>query len=102
MMTNEGTKAINEAIEFLKKAKPLPPYEIGSDALIKVCRKHADWCSSIGDIEHDSPVTGEMGERIKKVVSGTGWLAENIGANSKNDRGKDMILQLVVDDGVKS
>lgn len=98
--TVEGKKPVMQAIEYLKKKEPMWELQIGHALLITQGRSHADWCSSTEGISHESPLTGNTQQRIEKIVKKVGYLSENIGANLTKATGKDIILQLVIDDGV--
>jgi len=53
---------------------------MGVPELVQVCREHANFCSSIGGISHDSP-SGSPDERIMSVVSDCGVCTENLAIN---------------------
>ena len=100
--TLEGTAAVEDAIEYLENLGEYNPYQFNSPDLVKSARFHADWCSSSGGVSHDSPLTGTSEERIRRVIKEAGEVAENIGVNLIDATGRDIILQLVIDDGVKT
>lgn len=43
-----------------------------------------------------------MGERIWKIIPNSGYISENIDAAGKGSSGEDMVMDLVIDDGVAS
>jgi len=96
--TIEGRGAVDEAIKYLSRQKPLPP--LGwSDGL-------AAAAAELAEEEGRSGATGHVGrqsrgpkERIERHGRWEGQIGENIGYGPESAR--EMVMQLIVDDGVK-
>jgi uncharacterized protein YkwD len=93
MQTNEGAKAVDEAIKVLSRQKPLPPLA-WSDGL-------AAAAAELAKEQGESGATGH-GDGIRDRISRHGkWnrqIGENIGYGPTKAR--YMVMQLIVDDGV--
>lgn len=100
MRTQEGVKAVKECISVLKKTKPLPilhPDEI----LIKAAHAHTQDMARSGTFSHNSSDGTSFSDRIQQFgFDGTAW-GENLAAGFENTA-QDVVLQLVIDDGVPS
>jgi Cysteine-rich secretory protein family len=96
--THEGVRALDDAIRFLHRAKPLPPLALSPG----LCLAAADHCR-----EQAGGATGHYGNhgsdprnRISRYgVVSQGW-AENIAYGRHTAR--EIVLALIVDDGVWS
>lgn len=62
---------------------------------------HAKYIGDAGIMSHDSKDGTSAGDRIMSVLH-TRAAAENIAASSESSTAEDIVLQLVVDDGVPS
>ena len=105
IVTVEGVSAVTEAIEAmkkLKKEKPLQPLKWNKE-LTDAAKFHANDMGPKGLMSHDSSDGTTAGKRIDRFlqkqteVSGFG---ECMSAGMTS--GKDVVLQLLIDDGVKS
>jgi uncharacterized protein YkwD len=96
IVTQEGPAAVDEAIAFLRQQRPLPPLA-WAEGLARSAAELARAQAKSGDIGHGRGKLGMEG-RISRQVKWTGSIAENI-AYGPND-GRDVVLQLIVDDGV--
>lgn len=97
MQTNEGVKAVDEAIKFLERQKKLPP--LGwSDGLAAAAAELAEEQGRSGDTGHDGRQSGGMRERIERQGKWEKSIAENIAYGPADAR--SMVMQLIVDDGV--
>jgi uncharacterized protein YkwD len=95
--TSEGVAALDEAVRFLQKQKPLPALS-WSPGL----------AASAGELVKDEGVSGEVGhtgrqsggvrQRIERHGTWTTRIAENIGYGP--DTARLMTMQLLIDDGV--
>ncbi|GFE60222.1 CAP domain-containing protein [Geobacter sp. AOG2] len=92
MQTNEGVKAVDEAIRFLSRRKPLPPL-IWSDGLAAAADELAKEQGESGAIGHDN-----IRERIDRHGKWNRQIGENIGYGPTEAR--YMVIQLITDDGV--
>src|SRR3984893_9639169 len=94
----EHGRAVDEAVRFLAKARPLPPLTISSG----MCRAAADHCAEqvAGQLGHDGNDRSSPGERIGRYGSWSSTWGENISYSQKTARG--VVLALIIDDGVRS
>jgi uncharacterized protein YkwD len=97
LRTHEGLRALDEAIQFLRRAKPQPPLVLSPG----LCLAAADHCreQAGGAIGHYSSNGSDPGNRISRYgVVSQGW-AENIAYSRHTAR--EIVLALIVDDGVR-
>ena len=97
MRTHEGVRALDDAIQFLRRAKPQPPLALSPG----LCLAAADHCreQAGGATGHYGNKGGNPGNRISRYgVVTQGW-AENIAYGSHTAR--EIVLALIVDDGVR-
>lgn len=97
MRTHEGVRALDDAIQFLRRAKPKPPLALSPG----LCLAAADHCreQAGGATGHYSSHGGDPGNRISRYgVVSQGW-AENIAYGRHTAR--EIVLALIVDDGVR-
>jgi uncharacterized protein YkwD len=97
LRTHEGVRALNDAIQFLRRAKPQPPLALSPG----LCLAAADHCreQAGGAIGHYGSHGGDPGNRISRYgVVSQGW-AENIAYGRHTAR--EIVLALIVDDGVR-
>ena len=99
IMTNEGPAAVQEAIAALQQQQPLPALQ-WHEFLGKAAKDHVDDIGPKGGRGHTSTDGKSMSDRIAKYGEYKISSGENIsfGQNS----GRDVIIQLLVDDGVPS
>ncbi|MGB3222580.1 MAG: CAP domain-containing protein [Desulforhopalus sp.] len=96
--THEGVAALDEAIEFLSRQKPLPALD-WSQGLAAAAAELVRKQSKSGNTGHGGEQTGTMQERIER--HGTilqGVIGENIAYGPSDPR--RMVMQLIIDDGV--
>lgn len=97
--TNEGSSAYEEAIEFLRKQKPIETL-IYDERLSSACKDHVLDIGSKGIVSHESSDgKGGVTERIEQYCEWEVCCAENLDFGTRT--GKDVILSLLIDDGVK-
>src|SRR5437764_8578542 len=97
LCTHEGVRALDEAIQFLRRAKPQPPLALSPG----LCLAAADHCreQAGGATGHYGSDGGDPGNRINRYgVVSQGW-AENIAYGHHTAR--EIVLALIVDDGVR-
>jgi uncharacterized protein YkwD len=94
----EAGHAVDEAVRFLNKARPLPPLTLSPG----MCRAAADHCSEqiAGQLGHDGSDRSSPGDRISRYGSWSTTWGENISYSQKTARG--VVLALLIDDGVRS
>lgn len=97
IQTSEGVKAVDEAIKFLSRQKPLPPLT-WSDGLAAAAAELAEEQGRSGATGHVGRQSHGMRERIERHGKWERQIAENIGYGPKDPR--NMVMQLIVDDGV--
>ena len=94
----EQGRAVDEAVRFLDKARPLPPLTLSPG----MCRAAADHCVEqvAGQLGHDGNDHSSPGQRISRYSSWSSSWGENISYSQKTARG--VVLALIIDDGVRS
>lgn len=97
IMTQEGTAAVKEAIEFLKKAKPLPALT-SSEGLALASRDHVNDTGPQGLTGHNGTDGSKPHERIQRHGKVTSTSGENISYGP--DEARSIVMQLIIDDGV--
>ncbi len=97
--TNEGVPAVDEAIAFLLKAKPIGALS-GSKGLSLAAKDHADDTGPKGKTGHDGTDGSSSGDRIERHGKWSKTIGENISYGSPVARA--IVVQLLVDDGVPS
>lgn len=96
--TIEHGRAVDEAVHFLTKARPLGPLKLSPG----MCRAAADHCTeqAAGQMGHSGNGHTSPGDRLNRYGS---WLAsygENISYGRKTPR--QVVVALIVDDGTRS
>jgi len=94
----EHGRAVDEAVRFLKRARPLPPLTLSSG----MCRAAADHCAEQidGQTGHDGNDRSTPGDRISRYGAWSVSWGENISYGQNTARG--IVLTLIIDDGVRS
>lgn len=96
-MSNEGVRAVDEAIAALDRSLPVGRLQSGN-VLAAAAADHAAWQASSGEIGHQARGQGP-GERVMARGGGR-FVSEVISYGQKTPQ--DVVRQLVVDDGVPS
>jgi len=97
IQTNEGVKAYEDAIQFLKEQAPVSDF-LFEERLSKSCLDHVNDVGPKGMISHESSDGKTVTDRIEKFAEWDGACAENIDFGSKT--GVDVVVGIIVDDGV--
>ena len=97
IQTQEGRKAVDEAITFLSRQKPLKPL-VWSNGLAAAAGSLVNEQGSTGATGHSDSHGNGHRERVESQGKWERSLAENIGYGPTVAR--DMVMQLIVDDGV--
>ena len=97
LLTQEGVKPVDEAIEFLKQAPAVPALKL-SAGMSRAARDHVLDLGPEGNIGHFGTDGSSPGERLQRYGKPVGWVAENIGFGDAD--GRNMVMILLVDDGV--
>ena len=95
----EGRKAVDEAIAFLERQKPLPPMVL-SRGLSRAAADHAADQGRTGQTGHTGSDRSSMSQRVERYGSWKRTIGENIAYGAETAR--DVVIQLIVDDGVAS
>jgi uncharacterized protein YkwD len=98
VITNEGTRAVDEAIDFLEAQEPLPALGRG-ELLALAARDHAFDQGEAGATGHTSRDGASPGERVRRR-GGDVYVGESISYGFA--RADEVVRQLIVDDGVPS
>jgi uncharacterized protein YkwD len=96
MITNEGTRAVDEAIAFLERQAPLPALDHG-DVLALAAADHVAAQGPAGALGHSSRAGNSPGERVRRR-GGDIYVGEGISYGYSHPR--EVVRQLIVDDGV--
>ena len=96
--TVEGRGAVDEAITYLSRQKPLPPLS-WSDGLASAAAELVVEQGRSGATGHVGRRSRGVQERIERHGRWERQIGENIAYGPKNAR--DMVVDLIVDDGVK-
>lgn len=96
--TVEGKAAVDEAITYLSRQKPLGALS-WSDGLSLGAAELAEEQGRAGGTGHVGRQSGSFRERIERHGEWDRQIAENIGYGPKSAR--EMVMQLIIDDGVK-
>jgi uncharacterized protein YkwD len=94
--TREGVSAVDEAIDFLERQRPLPPLSRG-DLLALAAQDHADDQGAAGATGHRSGDGAGPGDRVRRR-GGDIYVGESISYGHADATA--VVRQLVVDDGV--
>lgn len=97
--TNEGVKAVDEAIRYLKKVKPVPILSV-SQGMSNAARDHVADQSKSGKTGHGGGDGSEPFERMERYGNWQGLSGENIAYG--DDDARMIVMQLIIDDGVPS
>ena len=95
--TNEGLKAVKEALEYLKKAPKCEPLLWNAD-LAKSCKDHVEDIGPKGLMQHESSKGATVKERIQKHGQILNCYGENLSFHC--DEAAEILAQLIIDDGV--
>lgn len=97
LQTSEGVAAVDEAIRFLDRQKPLAAL-VWSPGLASAAADLVKEQSSSGTTGHNGKRSGGMRERIERHGTWSGSIGENIAYGPFNAR--LLVMQLIIDDGV--
>ncbi len=98
VQTSEGLAAVDEAIRYLARQKPLPQLS-WSDGLAGAAAELAEEQGRSGGTGHTGRQSHGVQERIERHGKWEREIAENIGYGPKEAR--SMVMQLIIDDGVR-
>ena len=95
--TQEGVKAVDEAIVFLEKTKPIPTLQ-AARGISLAAADHAEDIGPKGAVEHAGTDKSQPADRMARYGTWKKNCAENISAGWSDPR--QIVLQLIIDDGV--
>ena len=99
MITKEGVAAVDEAIAFLKKQKPIGAMTL-SRGLSQAARDHASDIGPKGVVGHAGSDKSQPADRMNRHGKFRRTAGENIAFGP--DEARQIVMQLIVDDGVPS
>ncbi|HEY0547628.1 MAG TPA: CAP domain-containing protein, partial [Pyrinomonadaceae bacterium] len=97
LVTDEGAAAVDDAISFLRAAKPLSPFSL-SKGMSLAAKDHVKDLGSTGNVGHK----GTDGSTTEMRVSRYGRFSNGIGENIfyQNDTAREVVIGWLIDDGV--
>ncbi len=95
----EGRKAVDEALRFLVAAAPVPPLKLAS-CLSLAAGDHVADQGPKGGVSHVGRNGSQPSDRASRYLNERGFCGENISFGLRTPR--DVVMQLIVDDGVPS
>lgn len=95
--TREGVKAVEEAVAFLKQARPLGKLKV-SEGMSRAARDHVLDQGRSGKTGHIGQDGSKPYERMERYGSWEGLSGENIAYGDETAR--MIVMQLIIDDGV--
>ena len=99
LRTEEGVAALDEAIAFLETVRPVGPLRY-NEGLARAARLHARDIGPRGSLEHVGADGSRLSQRLNRIGTWHGTIAENI--STLEEAPRQVVLQLLVDDGVLS
>ncbi|MFC1669624.1 CAP domain-containing protein [Spirochaetota bacterium] len=97
--TREGTRAVREAIRYLRRVSPRSAMKL-SRGMSKACRDHVRDQGRRGTTGHYGSDRSSPFARMKRYGRYLSTAGENIGYGPK--RADLVVMQLIIDDGVRS
>ena len=94
--TQEGWAAVEDAIKFLRAAKPLPPFST-STGLCLAAKSHVTEQSASGSTGHRGADRTMIEDRVKPYGSYEGGIGENLSYGDQSAR--ERVLTWLIDDG---
>ncbi|HBB87609.1 MAG TPA: CAP domain-containing protein [Blastocatellia bacterium] len=99
LVTNEGVSALEEAINFVRLLKPLPPLELRK-GLVLGAKDHVNDLVKTGQSGHRGSDGSILEDRLNRYGSWSVAVGEDIVYRSRKAR--EDVIALIIDDGVKS
>ncbi|MGA9996112.1 MAG: CAP domain-containing protein [Pyrinomonadaceae bacterium] len=98
-VTNEGVGAVDEAIKFLRAAKPVAPLS-ASKGMSLGAKDHVKDLGLTGSAGHKGTDGSMTGDRVNRYGMWTNAIGENIAYSAGNAR--DAVVGFIIDDGLQS
>jgi uncharacterized protein YkwD len=98
LITQEGVSAVNEAIRFLRTAKPLPSLQT-SWGMHLAARDHVQDQASTGVIGHRGGEGSNPADRLNRYGAWQKIMGENISYGE--DEARNIVMGFIIDDGVQ-
>ncbi len=98
VVTVEGVEALDEAVRFLRKARPIAPVS-PSKGLSLAALKHVDDQGPKGIVGHGGSDSSLPGHRIEIYGRSRGHIGENIAYGPHAAR--EVVIGLIIDDGME-
>ncbi len=99
VLTKEGKSAVNEAIRFLRRQKPLS-YLTASQGMSKAASDMVRMQETTSQIGHKGRDGSTFAERINRYGTWNGSCGENI--DYGNNKARRIVMALIIDDGVSN
>jgi uncharacterized protein YkwD len=99
MDTIEGAAALEEAIKYLRSAKPLPQLQLSKGMCLGAKDQSFDQ-GKTGDISHEGKDKSFSWDRVARYGEWRTPISENIAYDGGTAR--DIVINLIVDDGVST
>ena len=96
LVTNEGVAALDDAIAFVRKLRPLPPLDLRS-GMVKAAKAHVDDLVSSGNSGHRGSDGSQPGQRLDRFGRWDEEYGENIVYESRTPRYD--VIGMIIDDG---
>lgn len=97
IITEEGVSAVDEAIRFLKSAKPVVTLKY-STGMSRAALDHVNDQGKRGTLGHSGSDRGQPGDRVNRYGAWRWSVGENISYG--RDKARDIVMGLIIDDGV--
>ena len=97
VITREGVEAVDEAIEYLRKADPLPAL-VASEGMSRAAADHVGDQGPKGSTGHDGSDGSKPWDRLSRYGTWDVVVGENLAYGP--DRARRVVMGLIIDDGV--
>ena len=102
LRTEEGVRAVDEAIRFLQRAQPIGPVRL-SRGMSSGARDHVRDSGPRGRTEHVGTDGSNPWDRVNRYGSWLVTVGENIAFGSYDPSdARQVVVQLIIDDGVRN